>query len=494
MSQRKYHTTEKECLAVILGIENFRPYIEGSHFTVITDHHSLLWLKNLKDPSGRLARWCLRLQAYDFDMIHRKGKDHVMPDALSRSVMSIDIGKFAQTTDSWYQKMRTQVEENSQMHDNLRLKKGVIYKRCKVRSPTDLEWKACVPKDCREEVVKLSHDGVGSGHFGLFKTLNKIKRYYVWPKMNGTVANHLKKCEICRTIKPVNFQTKPPMGNYHDPKSIFRVVATDIVGPFPLSHGRSRFILVAICVMSKYVIMRSVTQATAKEVVSFLREDVFYKFATPQKLISDNGVQYKSKIFADFLAKEGVEHWLTANYFPQANCTEAVNKTIGNAIKSFIENEFKHRDWDIHLQEIANAINNSHHTSTNETPKSIVFGQLMPQHGSAYDNFIDKNKDVVREPSHFEKIREQVRMHLKMAYERTKKRYDLRTRHIPYEIGDVVYRENMKLSDAGAYYSAKLAPRKIKSKIVGKTGTNTYLLEDCDTGKTGVYHAEKFHH
>lgn len=53
---QKYTTTERECLAVLFAIEKFRPYIEGTRFTVITDHYSLKWLNNIKDPVGRIAR------------------------------------------------------------------------------------------------------------------------------------------------------------------------------------------------------------------------------------------------------------------------------------------------------------------------------------------------------------------------------------------------------------------------------------------------------
>ena len=71
-----YTMSEKELLAVVWSIEKLRPYIEGYHFIVVTDHSALKCLKNLKDPTNRLARWALKLQQWDFEIVHRKGSQH----------------------------------------------------------------------------------------------------------------------------------------------------------------------------------------------------------------------------------------------------------------------------------------------------------------------------------------------------------------------------------------------------------------------------------
>eukprot|EP00731_Ephydatia_muelleri_P034653 Em0070g9a len=82
--EEKYSTVEKECLAIILGIQTFRVYLLGRPFVIQTDHRSLEWLDRLKENNGRLTRWSLALQPYQYSVQYRTGQKNGNADALSR--------------------------------------------------------------------------------------------------------------------------------------------------------------------------------------------------------------------------------------------------------------------------------------------------------------------------------------------------------------------------------------------------------------------------
>ncbi|GBO42330.1 Retrovirus-related Pol polyprotein from transposon 297, partial [Araneus ventricosus] len=82
--ERDYCVTRKELLAIVKSIEHFHHYLYGRKFLLRTDHASLRWLLNFKEPEGQIARWIQRLQEYDFEIQHRKGTSRGNADALSR--------------------------------------------------------------------------------------------------------------------------------------------------------------------------------------------------------------------------------------------------------------------------------------------------------------------------------------------------------------------------------------------------------------------------
>lgn len=82
--QQRYSVTRRELLAVITFMHQYRHYLLGKRFLLRTDHGSLKWLFNFKDPQGQVARWLEVLSQYNFDIQHRAGKKHQNADGLSR--------------------------------------------------------------------------------------------------------------------------------------------------------------------------------------------------------------------------------------------------------------------------------------------------------------------------------------------------------------------------------------------------------------------------
>ncbi|GFY56793.1 retrovirus-related Pol polyprotein from transposon 17.6 [Trichonephila inaurata madagascariensis] len=89
-TERKYSTTEKECAAILYAIKKLKGYIDGqTEFYIQRDHNPLVWLKNNAGNNGRLLRWALALQSFNFTTTHKKGKDSLNVDCLSRNSLHI---------------------------------------------------------------------------------------------------------------------------------------------------------------------------------------------------------------------------------------------------------------------------------------------------------------------------------------------------------------------------------------------------------------------
>ena len=82
--EQKYSAIECEGLAIVQGIKHFRTHLQGTTFQIETDHDPLTHLGCMKDSHGRLARWALALQPYQFSIVHRAGTANANADGLSR--------------------------------------------------------------------------------------------------------------------------------------------------------------------------------------------------------------------------------------------------------------------------------------------------------------------------------------------------------------------------------------------------------------------------
>lgn len=511
-AQRNYSVTEQECLAAVLAVKKFRPYVEGQDFTIITDHASLRWLMSQTDLSGRLARWALKLQSFVFKIEHRKGSANVVPDALSRaeyaeiSVINTgfesgpDIDLNSSEFDSEvYVKWRKQLESNSSKYPDFRVVGKFIYHRTEFYNGNsddeDSAWKLFVPENLRLSVISNAHDLPVSAHSGISKTIEKVRRLFYWPGLYRSVRTYVSNCSICKETKHPTKVLRPPMGKYIPVERIFQRLFVDLVGPFPRSKNGNIGILVVLDQVSRFTFLYPVRKFTSKIIVDYLRNHIFNVFGVPEFLTSDNGSQFKSAEFVQFLSQYGVKHLCTAVYSPQSNACERVNRSVNAALRAYIKND--QREWDCHLSSINAALRSTVHQSTGQSPYFVVFGQHMVTHGDNYE--LLRNLDIVEEGhilndesrhDNLSKIREIVRKNLEKSHNENSKRYNLRSREIEYSVGEEVLKRNFVQSKASENFNAKLAKTFVRARVRRKIGNSYYELQDDKCKILGVFHAK----
>ena len=496
-AQNNYTVSEKECLAIVSAIEHFRGYIDGVRFKVITDHAALTWLNTFKNATGRIARWQTYLGSFQFDVEYKKGSHHVVPDALSRVDNAPEPEKIWAVTldtsvDRKYDALKNAVKENPKNFPDLKLdeERGMLYKfipNSKAGQDKDFQWKIYVPESEIPKVLAECHATPLAPHFGVFKTMRIAKKTYYWPYMGKSILNHVRNCETCQAIKAPNFITRKPMVSHQVPQRKFQVLCIDFATDLTRSKKGNANFFICVDLLTKYPLAYASKKADADRMVAFL-EDVFLKYGVPETIISDNGKQFVSKVYQNFLKKWGVTAKLTPYYHPQANPAERVIRVLKTAIKSFAMD--KQNRWDEHFEEHLAGIRSAVHETTQISPYHLLFGQEMCLSGQ-YPPTADENDAANKSQAEHNANRPlaEARRNVQAAQKRWTAHYNKKAADIKYNVGDWVLRQNFKLSNKAEGYNAKQGPKYLLAKIIEDKGSGVYRTRDKN-GKIGTYHSD----
>lgn len=473
--EKNYHTTEKECLAIVWGVKKMRPYLEGYPFTVITDHQALSRLRTHENPSGRLARWVIFLQQFDMKIEYRKGSLNQLADALSRQPLPIlpeqDTVELCLVTPKrdWYQRMYRDVNKSPHNFEDYKVEDEKLYHR--TWDPMDLNetepetaWKLCVPREQRQQIMWENHDRVQAGHMGIAKTISRVMRQWYWPGMQRDITRYVRACKVCQTFKPSQLGTA---GRMSAPRirGPWDTVAIDVMGAMPRSNKGFCYLVVFQDRLTKWVECRAVRKADGVSITRAFRELVVNRFGCPKTVITDNGTEFVNKLFRSQLAALGIHHQTTPPYTPQANPVERVNRVLKPMLAMYCEGN--QRNWDEYLSELTLAINTCRHDSTGYTPAYLNFGRELriPTMLTTMENAESETNDNTISKVHLERMeklhesQELARLNIARAAKRQAHHYNLRRRDWQPRVGEKVMRREHPLSTAVKGFSAKLAPR-----------------------------------
>lgn len=367
--QMSYSITELECYAIIESIDFWHFYLIDNHFTIVTDHNALKWLKSIKKPNSRLFNWSLRLSQYNFDVIYQRGKFNVEADALSRNpIEGNEKGNLLKTVNLIE---LVEIKNHQKKDKNKNIKKCVTHNDFLVRKKND-NVRIFIPESLRKNIIEKCH--MKYGHIGSSKILKILSPQYYWPLMNDDINNYVKSCLTCcrNKSKPgKKFGELSQLGPATEP---FKIISIDTVGGLNGYGSVKCYLHVAIDNFSRFVWYTCSKSQTAKDFINLLNQIISLK--KPECIVADQYAGIKSKELINYLEKNDIKIIFIPAHSPQSNgMCERVNATLVTRLRCYFnENSNKKLSWPNAMKNLVTQYNETPHSVTGYAPMFLLLG------------------------------------------------------------------------------------------------------------------------
>lgn len=229
---------EKECLAILLAIEKWKPYLQHKEFLIKTDHQSLLYLTEQRVSSKLQQKALMKLMGLRFKIAYKKGVHNSAADALSRYPLPDTICAVSSCIPSWMQKLQEGYMEDPQAQQLLtdlsvtkenekgyKLQEGIIRYKGRVWVGNN--------KLAQQHILIAMHDSGMGGHSGITPTYIRIKQLFAWPGLKTSVTQFVQQCQVCQQAKSEHTKLPGLLQPLPVPDNAWEIVCMDFIEGLP---------------------------------------------------------------------------------------------------------------------------------------------------------------------------------------------------------------------------------------------------------------------
>ena len=312
------------------------------------------------------------MEVSNIDTMHEtlsdNGKDFI--GNLVKLPLTDDMLSKLQIQDTFCSHILAQIEKGNIKEGQTYIVQNKLLKRYVTDGDKTYET-VILPRALTAQILKMAHDDLQ--HNGTHRTYMLLKRLYYWKGLKPSVIKHIQRCYHCqrRNKQVVKYATL----HFNVVTFPMQFISMDLIGEFhpPTSKGK-RYALTIICMLTGYVFCIPLKTKTAEEVLQAYIDNMYSKFGGSLKILSDNGTEFKNKIFEQIAKELGVVYKLyTPPYHPASNGRiEGFHAFLKACISKHILPQL---EWDDLVPLACAAYNFIPNEHSKESPFFLMFGR-----------------------------------------------------------------------------------------------------------------------
>ena len=429
-SQLNWAALTKEAYAIYMSVKKLSFYLDSARITVRSDHLPLKKFLEKNTMNTKVNNWAVELESQKIDFVFIPGIKNVLADTLSRLIEVDNDVKLPEekegeefgyipfeklppaqvevceevwinevTQDKATLKLQDPIQQNIEINlplTNQKMKElqeqdpkvshlrklwsenklnktlftmendilkrllmvnGLLYKP--VVTPSIL-------KDC---LIMLAHDE--QGHNGFKRTYGSLQTVYYWKGMKRQIQLHCRRCRTCARHNVISQEFSKE--HFSAPAQPMEFIAMDLIGEFhPASSKGNRYALTAICMLTGFTFCIPLKNKTAEVVKAYLNH-ICCVFGPSKKILTDNGTEFKNKMWEEVYKLLRTQHSVMPIYSPQCNGRiegfhRFLKATVGKQIQKGLE-------WDDLVWKATSAYNFFPTESSGISPFFLMFGR-----------------------------------------------------------------------------------------------------------------------